>query len=165
MKKAIFILSLVIISLLFLIELQDRSRWVARDLFASSPSLPPLVATEKEVQQFFANYIECYTRKDLEGFLSLFSPKALQNQRDGMERIREVYASFFNVSQEIRYRTEDMKIGVYQNAVEVKARYEIDQTLKKKGKKIWQGQICWVIIKESGALKILSLDYQHHKSP
>jgi len=126
---------------------------------------PPLLATGEEVKQFFVLYVECYTRKDLEGFLSLFSPKALQNQRDGMEKIREVYASFFNVSQEIRYRMEDVKIELYQNAVEVKARYEIDQTLKKGGKKIWQGQIRWALIKESGALKILYLDYQHHKSP
>ena len=123
-----------------------------------------LSTIEEEVKRFFALYIERYTQKDLEGFLSLFSAKALQNQKDGIRRIREVYASFFNVSQEIRYRIEDLKIEVYQNAVEIKARYEIDQTLKKEGKKMWQGQIQWVIIKENGALKILSLNYQHHKS-
>ncbi|MCJ7705792.1 MAG: DnaJ domain-containing protein, partial [Desulfobacterales bacterium] len=86
-----------------------------------------LSTIEEEVKRFFALYIERYTQKDLEGFLSLFSAKALQNQKDGIRRIREVYASFFNVSQEIRYRIEDLKIEVYQNAVEIKARYEIDQ--------------------------------------
>lgn len=127
--------------------------------------LPSLSTIEEEVKRFFTLYIEHYTQKDLEGFLSLFSAKALQNQRDGMRKIREIYASFFNVSQEIRYRIEDLKIEVYQNAIEAKASYEIDQILKDEGKKVWQGKIQWVIIKENGALKILSLNYQHHKSP
>ena len=121
-----------------------------------------LSTIEEEVKRFFALYIERYTQKDLEGFLSLFSAKALQNQRDGIRRIREVYASFFNVSQEIRYRIEDLKIEVYQNAVEVKARYEIEQILKVGAeKKVWRGRVRWVLIKENGALKIFTLDYQH----
>ena len=59
-----------------------------------------------------------------------------------------------------------MKIEIYQNAVEVKARYVIDQGLKEGGqKKVWRGSIRWVLIKEEGTLKILSLDYQHQKTP
>jgi hypothetical protein len=57
---------------------------------------------------------------------------------------------------------QDMKIEIYQNAAEVKARYEIVQTLKTGGKEqVWRGDIRWVLGKENGALKILSLDYQH----
>jgi hypothetical protein len=58
-----------------------------------------------------------------------------------------------------------MKIEIYENAVEVKARYEVDQILKGGGEKPWKGHIRWVLVKEDGALKILSLDYQHRKTP
>jgi hypothetical protein len=55
-----------------------------------------------------------------------------------------------------------MKIEIYQNAVEAKARYEIEQLMKIGGeKKVWRGQIRWILGKEDGVLKILSLDYQH----
>jgi len=102
---------------------------------------------------------------DLEGFLSLFSSKAIQNQKDRIEGIRKIYADFFNQGQGVRYNTQDMKIEIYQNAVEVKARYEIEQILKMGGeKKVWRGNVRWVLDKENGVLKIISLDYQHQKS-
>ena len=130
------------------------------------PSPPLLIATEEEVKQFLVNYVDRYTQKDLDGFLSLFSSRAVQNHRDGLERIRAIYANYFNQSQEIQYQMKDTKIEIYQNGVEVKARYEVNQILKKGGeKKVWKGNIRLVLVKEDGALKILSLDYQHQKSP
>jgi len=127
---------------------------------------PLLIATEEEVRQFFANYTERYTQKDLDGFLSLFSPKAIQNHEGGLEGIRKIYGNFFKQSQEIKYDMDDVRIEIYQNGAEVKARYELVQILKKGGdKKIWRGDIGWTLVKEYGALKILSLDYQHQKSP
>jgi hypothetical protein len=127
---------------------------------------PPLIATEEDVRKFFANYTKRYTQKDLDGFLSLFSPRAVQNRKDGLEMIRKIYAKFFNQSQEIEYHMKDMRIEIYQNGVEVKARYELVQVLKKGGgKKIWRGDIRWTLVKEDGGLKILSLDYQPQKSP
>jgi curved DNA-binding protein CbpA len=127
---------------------------------------PPLVATEEEVQQFFAHYMERYQQRDMDGFLSLFSSKAIQNQKDGLERIKWIYSNFFNQSERLQYRLEDMKIEIYQNGVEVKASYEVDQIFKKGGeKKIWMGHIQWTLIKEGGGIKIISLDYQHQKSP
>ena len=124
----------------------------------------PLIATEGEVKQFLANYVDRYTQKDLDGFLSLFSSKAVQNRKDGLERIRTIYASYFNESQEIQYQMEDTKIEIYQNGVEVKARYEINQILRQGGeKKVWKGNLRLVLVKENGALKILSLDYQPQK--
>jgi hypothetical protein len=125
---------------------------------------PPLLATEDEVRSFFNHYIEYYTRKDIESFLSLFSSKATQNQKDGLEGIRRIYTDFFDQGQEVRYSLQDMKIEIYQNAVEVKARYEIGQMVIKSGeRKLWRGWIRWVLIKEAGALKILSIDYQYEK--
>jgi ketosteroid isomerase-like protein len=127
---------------------------------------PSLIATEEEVRQFINNYIARYTQKDIHGFLSFFSSKAIQNQKDGLEGIRKIYTDFFNMSQELRYRIEEMKIEIYQNAVQVKARYEVNQILKKgEERKVWRGNIRWVLEREEGALKIISLDYQHEKSP
>lgn len=123
---------------------------------------PSLLATEDEVKKFFDHYIAYYHRMDLESFLSLFSSKAIQNKKDGLEGIRKIYHDFFTQSKEFHYALQDMKIETYQNAVEVKARYQIEQISKKsEGRMVWKGQIQWVLIKENGALKILSLDYQH----
>ena len=45
------------------------------------------------------------------------------------------------------------------------ADYELEGILKKgREKKVWRGEVRWVLIKEKGALKVLSLDYQPQKS-
>ncbi|NIS60811.1 MAG: DUF4124 domain-containing protein [Proteobacteria bacterium] len=124
-----------------------------------------LVATEEEVRQFIANYMERYTQKDIDGFLSIFSPKAIQNQRDGFDEIKKIYSNFFDESQELRYRMEDTKIEIFQNAVKARSLYEVDQILKKSGeKKVWRGEIHLIITRENGALRIRSLDFTPQKS-
>lgn len=151
-KPVIFILLLMISSLPLYLNAQINP-------------FPPLLATKEEVNQFFAAYVDRYTQKDINGFLSFFSLKAIQNQKDGLEEIRKNYTNFFNQSLALRYRIEKMRQEIYQNAVEVKARYVINQVLKGDGKeREWSGPIRWVLVKEDGALKILSLDYQHMKS-
>ena len=126
----------------------------------------PSLANEEEVKQFFSDYIRRYHRKDIDGFLSFFSSKAVQNQKDGLKEIRSIYTKFFDQSQELKYRVEGMKIEIYQNAAEVKARFKLDQTLKKRAEeRVWTGTIHWVLVKEDGALKIISLDYQNDKTP
>ena len=125
-----------------------------------------LVATEDEVKKFFNNYIKYYDRKEVKGVLSLFSSKAIQNQKDGLEQIRKIYIDFFNEVQGIRFSLQDMKIEIYQNAAEVKARYEIEQILKTSGEKeVWRGPVRWILIKEDGKLKILSVDYKYGRAP
>ena len=142
------------------------SQTAGRDLGVSSRSLPSLLATEADVNEFFRKYTERYERRDIDGFLWLFSLKATQNHRGGLPEIRQTYSDFFNRSQSIKNSIEDKKIEIYQNAVEVKARYMIDQVLKERSeKKVWRGSIRWVLIKEEGALKILSLDYHHGNAP
>lgn len=128
---------------------------------------PPSSITKEEVGKFFANYISRYTEKDVNGFISLFSStKAIQNQKDDFSGIGKIYAKFFNQSGELRYDLGEMKAEIYQNAVEVRARYEVNQLEKKSGeKKVWRGWVRWTLAKEQGALKIVSLDYQHDKSP
>jgi len=73
---------------------------------------PSLIATEQEVTQFFADYVERYNQKDIDGFLSLFSPKAIQNQRDGFNEIRRIYSDYFNKSRKLSYHLEDIKIKI-----------------------------------------------------
>ncbi|NIS59939.1 MAG: DnaJ domain-containing protein, partial [Proteobacteria bacterium] len=53
---------------------------------------PPLLATEEEVNQFLDQYSAGYDRKDIEGFLSLFSSRAVQNGRDGFDEIKKMYS-------------------------------------------------------------------------
>jgi len=129
-------------------------------------SLSPPPFTEEEVMQFFSSYLDRYHRKDLDRFLSSFSSKAVQNQKEGFEGIRKTYANLFDQSQELQYRVEGMKIEIYRNWAEVKARFSLDQTLRNPREEgTWKGSIRWVLVKEDGNPKILSLDYEDEKSP
>lgn len=126
----------------------------------------PLPATEEEVRRFFADYTERYAQMDLGSFISLFSSRAIQNRQDGLEGIRKIYDNFLKQSQEIKYNIDHLEIEIDRNGVEAKARYELVQMTKKSGdKRIWRGDIRWSLMKEDGVLKILSLDFQHQKSP
>jgi hypothetical protein len=128
-------------------------------------SKPPLVASEEEVRAFFGNYTMIYNQKNIEGFLSFFSPRAVQNQTDKYEEIKRIYTRFFRQSAELSYHIEGLKIEVYENGAEVKAQFEVEQMLRAGGeRKTWKGSIRWVLHKENGALRIISLDYQNQKS-
>ncbi|MFX0201468.1 MAG: hypothetical protein ACFFCW_35575 [Candidatus Hodarchaeota archaeon] len=125
---------------------------------------PSLIATEEEVKQFFGDYIERYTQKDIDGFLFLFSSQAVQNQRDGFDKIKKIYSDFFEKSKQLRYRIEDPRIEIYQNTVEVTGRYKLIQKGKEgKKERVWKGKIRWILVRENGALKIRYLDYRHDK--
>jgi hypothetical protein len=147
-------------------SLSDSSASVKKEDPSVVNTVPFSLATEEEVRKFFDHYIERYNKKDTQGFLSLFSPKAIQNQKDGLEGIRRIYENFFHQSQDLRYEVGDLKVEIYQNAVDVKARYEVDQVSRKDGERIiWKGKIQWMLIKEDGVLKIISLNYKHDATP
>jgi len=157
---------MILIFLLVHFGTQIHSQTVVQNPSAPQPSLRPLIATEQEVKQFFDKYSERYALKDIDGFLWFFSSKAIQNQVDRLPEIKESYSNFFNQSQALKYHMEERKIEIYENAVEVKARYVIEQiTMKNKEIKIWRGQGRWVLVKEGGDLKIFSFDYQNEKAP
>jgi hypothetical protein len=167
MKSIMFVLWILIAWLLAL-SLNDPTpfRSVPRALAASATSLPPLMATEQEVRGFFNQYVERYNKMDTDGFLWLFSLKAKQNQQDGLPEIRIIYSDFFKQMISLQNSIEDMKIEIYQNAAAVKARYVVAQELKKGGeKRVLKGSARWVLIKEGGMIKILSIDYKHEKTP
>ncbi|MBP1699341.1 MAG: hypothetical protein H6Q41_4529, partial [Deltaproteobacteria bacterium] len=141
---------------------EDLTMWTKGGRVISSRTSP--LAKEEEVKQFFSNYVDRYNRRDVGGFLSLFSSRAIQNQTDRSEVIRNFYTKFFNQSQDVRYQIEGMKIDISQYRVDVKARFRVDQKLKKDGEeKLWKGNVRWVLVKEEGRLKISSLDYQNEK--
>jgi hypothetical protein len=166
MRSILFVLWILILLFPLLIKDLIPFQSVAHALSASNPSPPPLIATEQEVRGFIDKYIERYNKRDIEEFLLLFSLKAKQNQRDSLPEIRMIYSDFFNQSILLQNFIEDMKIEIYQNAAEVKARYQIDQILDKGGeKRTWKGNIRWVLGIEEGGLKIISIDYQPQKSP
>ena len=147
-------------------DLKGMSKETSQQSAKVVPVLPPPLAKEEEIRRFFAEYIDRYTKKDIHGFLSVFSPEAIQNQKDGLEAIKNIYSRFLNQSDELQYYLDDMKIEIYQNVVEVRARYKLDQVLAKQGsEKTWRGDIRWVLIREGGALKIISLDYRNEKTP
>ncbi len=125
---------------------------------------PPPIAKEEEVKKFFSDYIDRYNQKEVDRFLSLFSLRALQNQKDGMERIRTIYTDFFHKSREVQYHLERMNMEISSDRVDVKGQYQVRQILKKGGQeKIYRGKIHWVLVKEEGGLRILTLDYQHER--
>jgi curved DNA-binding protein CbpA len=129
------------------------------------PPPPPSFASEGEVKKFFASYADQYSRKNIDGFISFFSPKAVQNQKDGYKDIKKIVSNFFDQNEDLQYQLIIQEIGPHQKGLEVKARYELQGVLKKgKEWRVWRGQIRWVLTKEDGALKILSLDYQAQQS-
>jgi ketosteroid isomerase-like protein len=147
---------------LLLVGPQILSQMVASNLSAVNPSPPPLISTEQEAREFFTKYIDLYNKKELEQFLLLFSVKAKQNQRDGLSEMKMIYSDLFNRSQSLQLSTEDMKIEIYQNAVEIKARYSVHQVLKEgREKRVWKGDARWVLVREEGKLEILTIDYKH----
>jgi hypothetical protein len=156
-------------------DLKDESISVAHLPIDSNSLKPSPAIMEEEVKQFLELYETRYTRKDIDGFLSLFSAKAVQNGRDGFNEIRKIYSDFFDQSQELRYYLTDAKIKIYhevlifglfyESAALVEARYQVDQILNKKGKKkVWAGDARWILVREDGAPKILCLDFRPEKA-
>lgn len=119
---------------------------------------------EEEVQKFLDGYIAKYRQKDLNGFLSYFSTRAIQNQKYKLTDLKKIYTNFFDQSLELNYHLKDVQTSDHPQGWEVRAKYELSQVSKKDGtQKSWRGQIRWILIKENGQLKIISLDYQHQK--
>jgi ketosteroid isomerase-like protein len=150
------------------VAVKENSSNSINSINPSNPSNPrnttnPLIAKDEEVRKFFANYVGRYNRKDLIGFMSFFSNRAIQNQKEGLEGIKKIYFTFFNQSLELKYRLTDLKIEFYQNAINVKAQYELDQLSKNGRRNAFRGSIQWVLAREGEGLKIVSLDYQQTK--
>jgi hypothetical protein len=142
---------------------EGRTDGAAASLDATAQRLDSAkTALPSEVGEFLSKYAERYVERDIEGFLLLFSSQAVLNRKDELGGIRRIYTQFFIESSELRYRLRNPVVEVNQTFIEVKARFEVDQVLKKGGeKKLWCGQIRWSLLRENDVLKIASLDYQY----
>jgi hypothetical protein len=130
---------------------------------------PEPLTIGREPKEFIEQYVARYVRKDVESFLSLFSPRSVQNGKYGFEEIGKIYSDLFDKSQEIRYqlynilvKTHDegaLVFGLYYLYVaEVTAHYRMDQVLKNGGKhRTREGDIGWVLVRQNGVLRVLSL--------
>src|SRR3972149_5847880 len=77
--------------LLLLVGLQIPSQRVVPNVASQNLSLSPLVATEQEVRAFLGQYVDRYNKRDIEGFVWLFSLRAMQAQRDSQPELRMIY--------------------------------------------------------------------------
>lgn len=56
-----------------------------------------------------------------------------------MDRIKNMYATFFDQSQELQYQMRDVQVEQYPNPLEIKARYELNQVAERWGKESLEG--------------------------
>lgn len=132
---------------------------------AAIPPMPhPFVIKENEITEFLAKYVDRYKQRDIEGFLSFFSPMAIQNQKDRIEKIREMYSKQFERYESFNYQLKDPKMKILENSVKVRASYEIEQFSKKGETKQLRGDIEWELIKEGKELKVLTIEYKPEKT-
>ncbi len=126
---------------------------------------PSAIASDLEVRNFFDNYLGKYNRKEINGLIALFSAKAVQNQKDDVEKIRKTYEKFFDQMESVNYQIAITGIEPKQDKLEVKAQYVLEGIVAK-GRRMqtWKGQIQWVLVREGGALRVLSLNYQPQSS-
>jgi hypothetical protein len=131
---------------------------------AAIPPMPHPFVKEDEVREFLAKYVDRYTQKDIEGFLSFFSPMAIQNQKDRIEKIREMYSKQFEQYERFTYQLKDPKMKILENSVKVRASYEIEQFSKKGETKQLRGDIEWELVREGKELKVLTIEYKPEKT-
>jgi len=131
---------------------------------AAVPPMPHPFVEENEVIEFLAKYVDRYKQKDIEGFLSFFSPLAIQNQKDRIEKIREMYSKQFERYESFNYQLKDPKMRILENSVKVRASYVIEQFSKKGETKQVRGDIEWELIKEGKELKVLTIEYKPEKT-
>jgi hypothetical protein len=126
---------------------------------------PSAIASDLEVRNFFDNYLLRYNRKEINSFIALFSAKAIQNKKDDVGKIRKVYGNFFDQMESVNYQIAITGIEPKQDRLEVKAQYVLEGIVTKgRRAQTWKGQVQWVLVREEGALRVLSLDYQPQSS-
>ncbi len=141
----------------------DESVKIVRDI--PKETVPPPLAKEEEVIEFLTRYVNQYIGKNVEGFLFFFSPQAVQNQRSDYNAIKKMYAKFFEESQKLKYRVKPETIEFSPSEAKVRGTYVMEQETKSGQVKLWRGNIEWTLIREQGALKVRTLQYQHTQKP
>ena len=126
---------------------------------------PPPLAREEEVIQFLTRYVNQYVGRNTEGLMSFFSPQAVQNQKFDYNAIKRMYGKFFDESQKLSYKVNPQTIDITPREAKVRATYLLEQETRSGEIKLWRGNIEWTLIREQGALKVRTLQYQHTQKP
>lgn len=120
---------------------------------------PPLI-TETEARRFIDEYIDRYTKMEIDPFLALFSRRAIENRMLTYPDIRQVYQGTFDNSDYLKYRLQILSVRIYEDGAAVEGRYEVTQGIKGNPfKKVYSGNIQWYLVREEGVLKVKELNY------
>ena len=124
------------------------------------PFETPPVITETEAQRFIDEYVDQYIKMNIDGFMDLFSRKAIENRMLTYADIRELYRMTFDNSEFLKYDLKVSTIHIYKEGAAVVGYYEVIQALKGSPyKKIYKGNIQWELIREDGVLRIKEVNY------
>ena len=124
------------------------------------PFESPPVIMETEARRFIDEYIDQYTKMDIDAFMVLFSRRVIENRMLTYVDIRELYRMTFDNSESLKYDLEVSTIQIYKEGAAVMGRYEVIQALKGSPyKKVYKGNIQWELIREDGVLKIKEINY------
>ncbi len=115
--------------------------------------------TRDEVEEFMQRYVAAYTKNDLNGFLSLFSRSAVENNTLNYNEIRNAYKETF--SEKINhYRITNMDIRTDGQTATVSGVYNINRYISADDRWVrYSGKIAWKLTRENAQLRIISTNY------
>jgi hypothetical protein len=114
---------------------------------------------DRQVHLFAGQYRKAYEEGDIEKFMSLFSKSAIENDRMNYEEIRRAYKKNFESSR-YRYILDNVRSVKNGDGAIVAATYVIRKQDENGGGIVKQGDIRWLLVRESGALKIAKVNYE-----
>jgi hypothetical protein len=124
------------------------------------PFETPPVITEAEAQRFIDEYVDQYTKMDIDAFMTFFSKGAVENRMLTYPDIHEIYRLTFDNSDSLKYDLKITSIQIYKQGAAVEGWYEVIQALKGSPyKKVYKGKIQWELIRENGILRIKEVNY------
>ena len=123
------------------------------------PLQKPEPITREEVEDFMQKYVRAYTRNDLNAFMSLFSPVAVENNTMTYNDIRNAYKETF--SEKINYyKILNMDIKTDNQAATVAGIYNINRYISSEDRWVkYSGKIVWKLIRENNQIRIISTNY------
>ncbi|MCL5023286.1 MAG: DnaJ domain-containing protein [Nitrospirae bacterium] len=145
-------------------KFEDRPREERHE--PSAPAVQPLQAAAAgdseslgtRVNRFLERYARAYEEGDLEGFLSLYSKSAVENNRLNYEEIKRAYRKNFEAAR-YRYTLGNVRFGKKGEHIVVSGLYTV-RKLPRSGEEVEvRGDIRWTLAEEGGSLRIMKVDY------
>lgn len=141
---------------------KDQPSPVTAEVKPEQPSQPMEAGiTREEVDAFMHQYIRAYTQNDLEGFMALFSPAAVENNTMGYQEMRIAYQETFR-EKITDYRIQNMDIRADGQKATVSGTYSMNRYRSREGRWVRHtGRITWRLARENSHLKIVSTNYDN----